>query len=192
MAQIKTEGLSSFEARRQANIAKNKALFQELQSNAASAGLDLNKPPKSRSAPSSHKKRTPVKQEDAGPRRTSSRLAGLTADSEVAKRKAEDEYVAIQVAAQAKRQRMEGDLDLKDVVVIGKDWDKSDNWLVDVVRGAKPYERTFTESDIRETSDKELKALRERMSGLDLYEGFSPNRKLPASFGSGTGLTMAP
>ena len=178
MAQIKTEELSSFEARRQANIAKNKALFQELQLNAASAGLDLHKTPKSRSAPSSHKKRTPVKKEDVGPRRTSSRLAGLTADSEVAKRKAEDEYVAIQQATKAKRQRVEGDLDLKDVVVMGKDWDKSDNWLVDVVRGAKPYERTFTERDIKETSDKELKALRERMSGLELYEGFSPNRGL--------------
>ncbi|KAI9797900.1 MAG: hypothetical protein M1833_005100 [Piccolia ochrophora] len=173
---------NEYEAQRVANIAKNQALLRDLQLNAAKAGLGPTKTPakqtaKPSSKSNSHRKRTAVKKEpdDFGPRRTSSRIAGLQADSEVAKRKAEEEHAAIQEAAKAKRQRVSGDLDLSDIVVAGKQWDKSQNFLVDVVKGNR-FEKTFTEDDIRETGDKELKALRERMSGLELYEGFEPNR----------------
>jgi WD repeat-containing protein 76 len=41
---------------------------------------------------------------------------------------------------------------------------------------AKPYERTFHEETIRETSNKDLKALRERMSGLQVWDQWEPNR----------------
>ncbi|KAI9874759.1 MAG: hypothetical protein M1830_009325, partial [Pleopsidium flavum] len=165
---------------RQANIAERDALLKQLALDAASAGLapkPISKP--LATADRSHKRKNPVKKikDEVLPRRTSSRLAGLTADSEVAKRKAEDEYIAVQEAARAKRQRVSGDLDLKDIVIAGKQWDKSENFLVDVVnRGGKPYERTFGEKEVKETSDKELRALRERMSGLALYDGFEPNR----------------
>ncbi|KAI9723634.1 MAG: hypothetical protein M1812_000934 [Candelaria pacifica] len=171
--------LSEYEKERAANIAKNQALLRELQLNAASAGIAPKKPaPKSSSTNKSHKRKAPapkVKKEEFVPRRTSSRIAGLTADSEVAKRKAEEEYVAVQEAARVKRQRVSGDLDLSDIVVAGKQWDKSENFLVDLVKG-KPYERTFGETEVKETGDKELRALRERMSGLELYDGFEPNR----------------
>ena len=51
-------------------------------------------------------------------------------------------------------------------------------------RGAMPYERTFGEDEIKETSNKELKELRERMSGLKIYETFEPNREYArSSFG---------
>lgn len=101
----------------------------------------------------------------------------MTADSEVAKRKAEDENTAAQEAARVKRQRHSGELNLSDVVVGGKNWDKSENFLVDVVsRGANPYERTFGDDEVRETTDKELRSLREQMSGLELYDGFEPSR----------------
>ena len=129
--------------------------------------------------PNSHKKKPTVKKikEEVLPKRTSSRLAGLTADSEIAKRKAEDEYVAVQEAQRAKKQRFSGDLNLSDAVVAGKDWDKSENFLVDVVsRGAQPYNRTFGETEVKQTTDKELRSLREKMSNLELYEGFEPNR----------------
>ncbi len=43
------------------------------------------------------------------------------------------------------------------------------------VAPANPYERTFDFDDVKETTDKELKALRERMSGLQLWEDFEPN-----------------
>ena len=45
------------------------------------------------------------------------------------------------------------------------------------MRGAQPHFRTFTEDDIKETTDEGLKALREKMSGLELYEGWEPNRE---------------
>ncbi|MCJ1450610.1 hypothetical protein MMC28_000943 [Mycoblastus sanguinarius] len=172
--------MSEYEQQRQANIAQRDKLLKQLALDAGQAGLG----PKQASKPSSkssssHKKKAPVKtvKEDVGPRRTSSRLQGLTADSEVAKRKAEDEYVAVQEAARVKRQRNSGDINLSDVVVGGRDWDKSENFLVDVVsRGANPYERTFGETEVKETTDKELRSLREQMSRLELYDGFEPNR----------------
>ena len=169
--------MSDYERQRQENIAQRDKLLKQLALDAGQAGLGPQKPKPSR--PSSHKKKAPVKKikEDFGPRRTSSRLQGLTADSEVAKRKAEDEYVAVQEAAKVKRQRQSGPLDLSDVVVAGKDWDKSENFLVDVVsRGAKRYQRTFGATEVKQTTDKELRALREQMSGLELYDGFEPNR----------------
>lgn len=173
--------ISEYERQRQANIAQRDKLLKQLALDAGQAGLGPQKPgPKSNKSAISHKKKGPVKRvkvEEAGPRRTSSRLQGLTADSEVAKRKAEDEYVATQEAARVKRQRHSGELNLSDVVVGGREWDKSDNFLVDVVsRGANPYERTFGDNEVRQTTDKELRSLREQMSGLELYDGFEPNR----------------
>ena len=170
----------TYEQQRQANIAQRDKLLKQLALDAGQAGLG----PKPTSRPANkgsitQKKKTQIKRvkEDAGPRRTSSRLQGLTADSEVAKRKAEDEYVAAQEAARAKRQRNSEDINLSDVVVGGKDWNKSENFLVDVVsRGAKPNKRTFGDTEVRETTDKELRSLREQMSGLQLYDGFEPNR----------------
>ena len=173
--------ISEYEQQRQANIAQRDKLLKQLALDAGQAGLTPQKPaPRSSKSSTSHKKQDPVKRvkvEDTGPRRTSSRLLGLTADSEVAKRKAEDEYVATQEAARAKRQRHSGELNLSDVVVGGQNWHKSENFLVDVVsRGADPYKRTFGDSEVRETTDKELRSLREQMSGLELYDGFEPNR----------------
>ncbi|MCJ1376039.1 hypothetical protein MMC20_007277 [Loxospora ochrophaea] len=180
MARKETVSISDYEAKRQANIAERNALLKKLAVDAASSGLATKPSSKpSTNGTKTHKKRAPVKKvkEELVPRRTSSRLAGLTADSEVAKRKADDEYEAMQEAARAKRQRVSDDLNLSDVVVAGKEWDRSENFLVDYVsRGAKPYERTFGESEVKETSDKELLALREKMSGLELYEGFEPNQ----------------
>ncbi|MCJ1391964.1 hypothetical protein MMC18_004831 [Xylographa bjoerkii] len=177
------EQISDYEQQRQANIAERDALIKQLALDAASAAFQPKPVGRSVGRPAAngnkaHKKKTVVKRvkEEVLPRRTSSRLAGLTADSEVAKRKADDEYEAVQQAARAKRQRVSGNLDLTDIVVAGKGWDKSENYLVDVFStGAKPYERTFGDSEVKETSDKELRALREKMSGLELYDGFEPN-----------------
>lgn len=180
MARKAAVELSDYEKQRQANIAERDALLKQLALDAASVGLAPRAASKPKSsANNAPKKKSAVKKakEEVLPKRTSSRLAGLTADSEVAKRKAEDEYVAAQEAARIKRQRVSGDLNLSDIVVAGKQWDVSENFLVDVVsRGAKPYERTFGETEVKQTTDKELRALREKMSGLELYEGFEPNR----------------
>lgn len=170
--------LSEYEIERQARIAKNQALLRELQLDAASAGLGSKSAAKSRSSTPSHapKKRKVEKiKEEVVPRRTSSRLRGIVADSEVARQKAEEEREAFQEAQKAKRQRVSGDLNLSDIVVAGRSWNQSGNFLTNV-GPANPGERTFSAQDVKDTTDKELRTLREKMSGLALWEGFEPNR----------------
>ena len=178
MAKTAPPAVSEYEQQRQANIAQRDKLLKDLALDARAAGLGPK--PAAKPATNAHKKKAApkpkAKVEDFGPRRTSSRLQGIVADSEVAKRKAEDEYVAQQEVTRVKRQRQSGDLNLSDVVVRGDGWDTKHNFLVDVVsRGADPGFRTFDDTHVKETSDKELRALREQMSGLELYDGFPPN-----------------
>ena len=177
MGQKEEPEMDEYEQQRQANIAQRNKLLKDLALDARAAGLGPKPASKPTAKTSSTKKRTPVKKfQDIEPRRTSSRLKGIVADSEVAKRKAEEEDAAVQEAARVKRQRKTADLNLGDVIVRGDGWDKDQNFLVDVMkRGANPYERTFGETEVRSTSNKELRALREQMSGLDLYDGFEPN-----------------
>jgi hypothetical protein len=168
--------MSSYQLMREKRIAENKALMESLGLVNLSKELQESvRDQKAKKAAAQPKKKKPViKKEPAIPTRSSSRLAGLEADSETAKRKAEDEYQLVKEAERAKRLRVSGDLDLKDIVVEGQ-WDKSQNFLVDVTRG-KRFEKTFTEDDIRETTDKDLKQLRQTMNRLKLYEKFEPTR----------------
>jgi WD40 repeat protein len=176
MARGKNVELSEYERKRQENIAKTQALLRNLEMEAAQAGLGpTGKAKTSVASRPKAKKPAPkkIKQEEVAPRRTSSRLKGIVADSDVAKRKAEDEYTAIQDAQRVKRQRVSDAFNFSDIVVAGKDWNRSGNFLS--VGPADPYSRTFDYDDIKETTDKELRALRERMSGLQLWEDFEPN-----------------
>ena len=178
MAKAVPPEVSDYEKQRQANIAQRDKLLKDLALDARAAGLGPKPAQKPQSKSTSGKKKAskPKVQVDQGPRRTSSRLQGIVADSEVAKRKAEEEYVAVQEANRVKRQRQSGDLSLGDVVVRGDGWNQKDNPFVDVInRGANPYERTFGETEVKDTTDKELRALREQMNGLELYDGFAPN-----------------
>jgi hypothetical protein len=177
MTRSKNVEVSDYERKRQENIAKTQALLRNLEIEAAQAGLGPTGKARTSTAPKSRaKKPAPkkIKEEDIGPRRTSSRLKGIEADSDKAKRKAEDEYVAIKDADRAKRQRISGAFNFSDIVVVGKGWDQGGNFMTNV-GPANPYERTFDADDVKETTDKELRALRERMSGLQLWEDFEPN-----------------
>lgn len=175
----KAQEISDYEAQRQANIAKNQALFKELQLNAASAGLAPKAAPKRQangeSKPKSRPKPKPMVKERVQPSRTSSRLQGIVADSEVARKKAEEEREMAELEAKAKRQRVGGEMKLEDIVSAGQSWNKSGNWLRDV-KPANPYERTFDVEEVKSAGSKELKELREKMSGLSLWEDFEPNR----------------
>ncbi len=166
--------MSAFERKRLENIAANQAILKDLSTTAEKI---IPKPAPKPAAPRATRKKVVTQKAPIRPSRTSSRIAGIEADSETAKRKAEDEYELAKETARAKRQRVTGDLDLSQIVVEGKQWNKSDNFLSSVMRGAQPYERTFTEDDIKKTTDKGLKALREKMSGLELYDTFAPNRE---------------
>lgn len=182
-----TAEVSDYEKQRLANIAERDALLKKLTQEAQQAGL-YTKPPSKGAAngtSQSQKRKRPAKsakkeEEYAQPRRTSSRLAGLTADSEVAKRKADEQYEAAREAERAKRQRIAGDQELGDIIVNGKGWSVNGKPLlgVDVINKgvSKPYERTFGEDEIRETTDKELRSIRERMNGLALWDAWEPNR----------------
>ncbi|ORX92627.1 WD repeat-containing protein [Clohesyomyces aquaticus] len=177
MARQKVE-ISDYERKRQENIAKTQALLRNLEMEAAEAGLaPTGKTAKSNtSANPKAKKPAPkkIKQEVVVPLRTSSRLRGIEADSDKAKRKAEEEMEGRREADKAKRQRISDTFNFGDIVVAGKGWDQSGNFL-SIVGPAKPYERTFDAEDVKETTDKELKALREKMNGLQLWEGYEPN-----------------
>ena len=171
---------SDYEAKRLATIAQNRALLLSLNLNTAAQALNETKrPARPRATPTSiHKRRAPrLEVSEFVPRRTSSRLAGLQADSEVAKRKAEDESFAFQQAAKSKWQRVSGELNLSDILVAGKMWDRKGDLVVDIEREKAPrYARTFTERDVADTGDRGLKGLRERMSGLELHGDFTPNQ----------------
>jgi hypothetical protein len=181
--------MSDFEQQRLANIRERDALLKKLTLEAQSAGLfpkpssKANDSQRKKSAP---KKREKLKEETPVPRRTSSRLAGITADSEVAKRKADQEYEVAQEAARVKRQRVSGDLALEDIVVNGGSWENGGKGFLGDLEGvskgvARPYERTFGDKEVKMTGDKGLKALREKMSGLQLWEGWEPSRKCVSS-----------
>ncbi|KAI6825895.1 DNA damage-binding protein [Hortaea werneckii] len=177
MAVKKGNEMSEYEQARQEKIAKNQQLLQQLQLDAQQTGIG----PKSKPKPqqnSGQKRKRPVekvKKEDAGPRRTSARLQGIVADSEVARQKSEADAEAYREQEKAKRQRVSEDINLVDAVVNGRTWNKAGNWLT-AFGPANPGERTFTEQHIKDTSDKELRALRERMNNLQLWEGAEPNR----------------
>ncbi|EXJ58315.1 hypothetical protein A1O7_05740 [Cladophialophora yegresii CBS 114405] len=172
---------SDFEKQRLANIAERDALLKKLTQEAQSAGLYTKPPVVQQKRTATAKPRGPpakrVKKEAAEivPRRTSSRLAGLQADSEVAKQKAEVEYEKVKEVERARRQRVTGDLSFSGT---GTATDGSSLIGTDVLlKGvATPYARTFDERQIHETSDKDLKALRQRMSGLQLWDAWEPNR----------------
>lgn len=158
---------NEYERLRQENILKNQALLKQLHLDPASLGSAKKASSSSRPSSGSSRKRTPRKDPEIQlPRRTSSRLAGLPADSERAKRKADQDDAALQAAEnanRAKRTRVPGDLsfDLK-------------RGLLDATKGAR-FEKSFTEEDVQGTADKSLKGLRETMMGLKLYDKFEVN-----------------
>lgn len=159
---------SEYEKQRQINIAKNRELLKQLQLDSLSPSIPK-RPTPAKSTPSKKsttrvKKERPVS-ESSGPRRTSSRLAGLPADSEVAKRKAEDQEQAFMGAERAKRARVAGDLSFE-----------IKEGLLD---GVGKHDRTFTDEDVKKTGDKGLRAIREELMGLKLWEKFEPSRRCP-------------
>ncbi|KAJ4246247.1 hypothetical protein NW762_013595 [Fusarium torreyae] len=163
--------MSAFERRRLENIAANKKMLNDV---AVVAKKVAPTPPK-KTTPSRPKTRTPIKREPARPTRQSSRLAGIDADNDTLKRKMEVEAESVAQQAKAKKLRVNDDLSLGDIAVEGKKWLAGIDGIKGIVRGAQPGVRTFTEDDVKETTDKGLKELRLRMGDLKLYEHWAPN-----------------
>ncbi|KAL4789780.1 WD40-repeat-containing domain protein [Aspergillus venezuelensis] len=177
------EELSEFEKQRLANIAERDALLKKLSLDAQSAGVFPSQMPRGTTGTQSKPKKKAApkkvkKEESPLPRRTSSRLKGIAADSEVAKRKADEEYDRRQEQERAKRVRKSDSFSFNDIFVSGQKLTGDALIGVDVVtKGvAVPYQRTFGDEDIKSTDDKDLKALRKEMNGLSLWEPWEPNR----------------
>lgn len=175
--------MSAFERKRLENIANNNAILKGI---SATADKIIPQPaapkPKPRTSTTPRAKReVKIREQPVRATRQSSRLAGLDADSDVLKRKYEVEAEVKAEEAKAKKLRVSGDLQLGDIKVEGRKWDNGLDGLAGLkglaVRGAQPGVRTFTEEDVKETTDKDLKNLRLRMSGLKLYEKWEVNGK---------------
>ncbi|KAK1993266.1 WD domain-containing protein [Colletotrichum falcatum] len=167
------EAISAFERMRRENIARNQSILKDL---AKTSNKIMPAKPKSAPKPRS----TPVKREPAaspaGPVRRSARVAGLDADNETLKRKYEVEIEDQAAKEKARKKRVGGTLSLCDIAVEGKKFNKGIDGLGSLVpRGAQPGVPTFTDEDIENTSDKDLKDLRKKMGKLELYEKWIPN-----------------
>lgn len=177
--------VSAFERRRLENIAANNALLRDLSETAAKILPTPKAEPakRKRASAAAPAKRTRTLRETVQPTRRSSRVAGLDADSETLNRKLEVEAEASGEAARLKRARVSGDLQLGDIKVEGRKWEGGVDGMANLkglglgipARGAQPGVRTFKQEDIEETSNKDLKDLRLRMSGLKLYEKWAVN-----------------
>ena len=164
---------SDFEKQRLANIAERDALLKKLTSEAQAQGqfpppAAINGNQKKRPAKPKGPPAKKIKQEDFGPRRVSSRLKGIEADSEVARQKEEKEYEVRKVEEQKKRERKVDDVWFEGSLLIGTDT---------LLKGvAKPGARTFDEDDIQTTTDKDVKSMQKKMSGLKLWGEWDPSR----------------
>lgn len=169
------KGTSLFEQRRLQNIAANQEILKDISKTAVKIAkpAPVPKAPRVKRAPV--EKRERPKREAAIATRASSRLKG----EDPVKREAEDDIPVSLLPAErpAKKLRVSDDLSLSDVMVDGRKFAADISALSGLLprRGAEPGVRTFDEDDIRQTSDKDLKRLREDMNGLTLYDKWAVN-----------------
>lgn len=172
--------MNDYEQERLANIAKNEALLKEI-------GLTGIKPPKPRTS-TPLKKATPRRKSESPsvsvPRRTSSRLSGIPADSEVAKRKAEAQLEEQCAIERQKRMRVKGPVALQDVLQSKSTWADVKGIFRDVLSQQKTENsRLVKEEDDAEADAKELvgdttestSQLRRSMENLSLLSKWEPN-----------------
>lgn len=180
MASDNTTGLSDFEKQRLENIAKRDEILRELKLAQQSAGI-FSSTLKNPSANAKAKKPTPKrvkKESEPIVRRHSSRLRGKPAESEAVKRKAEEDLFSAREAERASKARKTDDLSQNDMFVAGQKLSTEGLVGGDVVTKAvaEPYVRTFGNDDIVKTTDKDLRAVREEMNGLKLWDQWEHSR----------------
>lgn len=170
--------MSAFEQRRLQNIAANNEILRDLSTTASK----IAKPAAPKPLPRQRPKRQPVekreqpKRERAVATRASSRLKG-----ETPKREAEDSVPASLLPPDrpAKRVRVNEDLKLGDILVEGRKFTNGVDAVTGLISlprlGAEPGVRTFDEEDIKETTDEDLRNLREKMNSLEQYDKWAVN-----------------
>ncbi|KIH93345.1 hypothetical protein SPBR_04462 [Sporothrix brasiliensis 5110] len=182
-----TSGLTAWERRRAENAKVNNEILNSISKTSAKvfgpiASANKNASPASQTKKRPSRRSEPVKREALMPTRRSARVAGIEADPETLKRKLEGVDGALEYgigeSARDKRLRVSGELSLGDMQVDGR-WQGTLAGLKELSAtgastrpGVRPGVRTFTDEDVRGTTDKELKALRQEMNGLQLYDKF--------------------
>lgn len=165
------QGISAFEAKRRANVVNNAKLLKDTAELGAKMARAAKPPPKP-AAPRKRKAAEPVQRTRIMPTRQSARLLGGDAGTELDSLMTAAETIHAQ--RPAKRARMAGDVNISTLAVDGSRWANGDA-LVSFSQGAQPGVRTFTEDEIKDTSDEKLKDLRKGMQELELYDGWLPN-----------------
>ncbi|KAI2627610.1 WD repeat-containing protein NCU09302/NCU11420 [Hypoxylon sp. NC1633] len=164
--------LSSFEARRRANVVNNAKLLKDSAEHAAK--MRRAAAPRPKPAPSKKRKvPEPAPRTRVMATRQSARLAGAGNETSDDGIKLDDIPAELKPPA-PKRIRKSGDLQLSNLQVEGQRW-SSTGALASFVQGAQPGVRTFTEDDISDTADQKLMNLRREMNDLNLYGGWAPN-----------------
>lgn len=161
MPPVKAEQLSEYELKREANIARNKELLRSL--GLANEPTNLKRGRSSASASSTPgPKPRRVKKEplpDSAPTRRSGRLRGVKTDDVELGEKDEPRPVR-----EDKRTRVAGDLSFE------------------IKRGLlvkeEEEEAGLTEEDVKNTTDKDLREVREKFMGMKLWDQFLPNGTL--------------
>ena len=108
-----------------------------------------------------------------GPRRTSARLAGVVADSEVAHQRYEEEAAAQRELERLKRLRRSGDFRLADLEDGEGDVDTMKVMLRELAR--VPFDREEFERESKGVR-KELKHMRQEMGEMSLFSRWRPNQ----------------
>lgn len=196
--------ISAFERKRLENIAENRTILADIAASAATTKLAAPKPastPKSASRPSRKSRPSSATPTAAAarPTRQSSRIAGLSADNDTLKRRLSEDTAAERERERAKRTRVNGDLVLGDIALSGTKWDGGVGGLKSLqVRGAQPGVPTWDKDGVKEESDgggdgggDGVKALRNRLGKLELYDKWVPNGTCYGGLG-GLGLNMNP
>lgn len=171
----KKEGVSLFEQRRLENIAANQALLKDISQTAVKIAKPAPAPrPARRKRSPAGKKRERPQRAAAIPTRASSRLKGEAA---VKREIDEDIPAALMPEKPAKRTRVSDDLSLDSILVEGRKFADDISALGALLpkRGAEPGVRTFDEDDVQQTTDKDLKRLREEMNNLTFYDKWAVN-----------------
>ena len=176
---------NEYEQKRLANIERNKKLLRYIRLlrrmlTKREVGLsNINiapsrpekRPPPTKSLAPKKKVKPERRREPTAPRRTSARLAGIVADSEIANRRAEEEAAAQRELERLKRLRRSGDFRLSDLQDDEGDVETMQLMLRELAR--VPFDREEFEKETQGVR-KELQQMRREMKELSLFSKWAP------------------
>ncbi|EMR08393.1 hypothetical protein PNEG_03230 [Pneumocystis murina B123] len=160
--------INEYERQRELNIKRNKELLKELKLDSIFKKEPNNQVNLAKTR-NLEKKNTKRKDYSNLPRRNSSRLLGISAESENFKRKQEADVKNI--IEQKKRLRVPGDLKLSEIIEDSYDWDVAKK----VIRNAVSYTgESIEKKESEEFLDKDVFKLKQKMESLELYKRWDP------------------